>query len=431
MTAMKAGFACVDATPDLGSPLCGFIARTRDADGIDRPIQARALYLEHAVIIGLDVVGLDESRADALVREAAAIAGVDEDAVAVCCSHTHAGPMTIVMRGFADADEDYNDLLHARALQAVRDAVADATDAQAGWARAPLRIAVNRRQPDAQRGVVLGKNPDGPAPRDVSVVCLQTQTRRIALLTYAVHPYCFDTTSSLISPDLHGYARDALAEAGIDAVYLNGCAGNISPTRAFEGVAAARALGKQMAAAVQTAWQNATLTTCTNATAASVRFDIPNDEVGDIEPFASYDLDGDHTVKDAERQNTLVADRLRRAHRQWYEDMRAALDTAGDLPPRKARITVMHVAGGTLAILPGEVFYEIGERIERALGASPCAVAAYGHTFIGYLPTAEAYPLGGYEVDEAHRYIGWWRASPKAPDLLHQHTLQLHESLLP
>jgi hypothetical protein len=72
----------------------------------------------------------------------------------------------------------------------------------------------------------------------------------------------------------------------------------------------------------------------------------------------------------------------------------------------------MRLAGGGLVALPGEVFFAAGERIARQIRARPACVAACAHGYVGYVPTAEAYPEGGYEVEESHRYTGLWRLAP-------------------
>jgi hypothetical protein len=57
--------------------------------------------------------------------------------------------------------------------------------------------------------------------------------------------------------------------------------------------------------------------------------------------------------------------------------------------------------------------------------ATPTIVAAYCHAFIGYLPDREAFAFGGYEVDESHRHINLWRATPATEEILHEQVAAL------
>ena len=53
--------------------------------------------------------------------------------------------------------------------------------------------------------------------------------------------------------------------------------------------------------------------------------------------------------------------------------------------------------------VPGELFTEIGMRIKAASPFSHTLIAGYTNGSVGYLPTVEAYPEGGYEVTHACR----------------------------
>jgi hypothetical protein len=127
----------------------------------------------------------------------------------------------------------------------------------------------------------------------------------------------------------------------------------------------------------------------------------------------------DRTVRDEDRSQAKVRARVRAAWREWLNDLSGAL-ARGPLPAVPARVSLLRVGRGALVLVPGEVFFETGERIAAALAADPAAVAAYGHGYIGYVPAAEAYGEGGYEVNESHRYVGLWRLHPRASALLIQ-----------
>ncbi|MGH7248904.1 MAG: hypothetical protein ACREH9_12440, partial [Pseudomonadota bacterium] len=103
--------------------------------------------------------------------------------------------------------------------------------------------------------------------------------------------------------------------------------------------------------------------------------------------------------------------RLRDHHQQSLDAIRA-LDALEEANRRDQRVDMARgemaasmsvFALGDLAIvgIPGEAFVEFG----LALRASPyfahTIVACYCNDLIGYIPTREAYPLGGYEVETA------------------------------
>ncbi|GMA31223.1 hypothetical protein [Litorihabitans aurantiacus] len=76
-----------------------------------------------------------------------------------------------------------------------------------------------------------------------------------------------------------------------------------------------------------------------------------------------------------------------------------------------------------LVALPGEPFLETGDAVAtgvlaaaeaRADDVRAVVVAGYSGGTPGYLPTARAWPEGGYEVADAHRYYAM--PAPFAPE---------------
>ncbi len=218
----------------------------------------------------------------------------------------------------------------------------------------------------------------------------------------------------LIGADFWGHAAAALEKKGYDCLYLNGCAGNISPRRAFGGPVAPRREGQRLARAVLRA----------------VAGGRPEADPGwprgrgvwtlavDDRPRRSTEIPAqlrqpDRTVRDEDSSQARVRARVRGAWREWLGELTDAL-ARGPLPPVPARVSLLRVGRGALVFLPGEVFFETGAKIAASLPADPVAVAAYGHGYIGYVPAAEAYAEGGYEVNESHRYVGLWRLHPSS-----------------
>lgn len=430
---MLAGYAAADITPPVGAALDGFIARLSPSSGVDAPLCARALWLEdghtRALLVALDLLGLTPVDADRLVRSLADRLSLPEDNVILACTHTHSGPMTLPIRGLGPADEAYLAGLAESVLAAAAQASASKCPVRASWGTAPVSLGVNRRQKVPGNGVVLGFYPDGPADAAVRVLRLVGGGHSILLFAHACHPYCLGAECSLISPDFCGHAAAALAEQGHDSLYLNGCAGDISPLRPYEGPAAARAEGRRLADAVVKSLAAARPEAFPALRIGSRRCLLPLDAVPPPDALARA-LDGqDRTVRDAERGSDEVRDRLQRAGRDWLSDLRQTLGGGASLPPVPARLSVLRIGRGGLIALPGEVFFDLGARLAARLDADPVCVAAYVHGYIGYVPTRDAYADGGYEVDEAHRYLGLWRLAPEAGEMLVDEAARLWRGL--
>jgi hypothetical protein len=300
------------------------------------------------------------------------------------------------------------------------------------WATVPLALAINRREEIAGPNGVsarLGRNPAGPTETTVRILHLEGEGRSILLLHYACHPYCLGGDYALISADFWGYAAEALAAEGHQCLYLNGASGNLSPTRAFGGPASARQSGYELAEAVLGALRGPWASEPAHLAAASRRFSIPYDTLPPLEQLRDGLVAVDKTVRDEEREQPLVVQRIQTAWYEWMRDLEAAVGKDGSLTPQPARISIVRIGEGCVVGLPGELFYEAGRDMVASLGLDPVVVAAYCHGYVGYIPTPESFHLGGYEVEEAHRYTGLWRVSPESTTLIKKQVLALWQSM--
>ncbi len=251
---MKAGFGKADITPAPGCVLNGFIARPGPSLGVDTPLSARAVCLEQgrrrAVIVGLDLLGVAPATADRLTAGIGSATGIPESNVIISCTHTHSGPMAAPLRGLGRPDDAYLSRLEDQVITAARAAAGTLARVDVSWGKAAVAVGINRRQPAGDGSVTLGVNPRGPYDKEVRVLCLKGAGRPVLLFEHASHPYCLGPDDRLIGADFWGHAAAALERKGFNCLYLNGCAGDISPRRAFGGPVAARQEGQRLARAV-------------------------------------------------------------------------------------------------------------------------------------------------------------------------------------
>ena len=431
---MHAGFGARDITPKIGSWLNGFIARLTPGTAIDIQLTARALWLEDerttCLIISLDILGLSTSFADQLTQTLASRLNLPESHIVISCTHNHSGPMTCRLRGIGPADEEYLRLLESQVYEVASAAAESKRPVEVSWGESPLEISLNRRQIDPLSGKsVLGFNPNGPTDRGVRVLHLRSDNVSTVLFTYACHPYCLGPEHSLISPDFPGHAVAMLEARGHQALFLNGCCGDLAPRRSCEGPDAARSEGEIIADAVLNACQNAKVDESPQLEADSIRFFLAQDDLPPFEVLESELKQSDSTVRPEDREDQRVLARIRAAWDEWLKDLRQVSEHGRRLPSVPTRVSLMRIGQGAIVALPGEPFYEIGQRIAAHIGANPVCVAAYCHGYIGYVPTREAYAQGGYEVDESHRYVSLWRIHPDTEEILTKHVDLLSASL--
>lgn len=389
----RVGAAIVDITPPAGLPMAGFGARTLPAQGAHDRLTARALVIDDTAIVVADVIGIDADMS-ARIR---ARSGLPQAGVVVAAVHNHGGPVSMPGRLGMDADPACLQMLEDGCVEAIANARQSAVEATLHFGQGEdPGIARNRR------------HPDGPVDRSQPVlVARDAQGAAIAVLTaYACHPVVLDATNLLWTADYPHFLRVELENAfpGAVALFLTGCAGDVNtghsahaslslkanPARTYE---AAERIGKAIAASVLA------------ADLEPVAFD----HAASAEQFVHLDF--------ARREQKPLADL---AH-EWSENTenvpalhRSVLPVwaawaqrfAGDpLASLQVRVNALRWGRVGLVALPGEIFSKTALDI-RALMEQNGFVVCYADDNPGYIPPAEEYAHGGYEVDEAHRYYG-------------------------
>src|SRR5437870_3294161 len=186
----KAGAAKVNITPDQYMWMSGYASRNKPAQGKMTDLWAKALALEdpagkRAVLITLDVVGIDRGLSVSICEKLQKKHGLDRSQIAINCSHTHSGP--VVNRNLRpmheySLDKPQQELIHQyadkleRAIQTVVElALGNLAPAKITWGSGRTDIAVNRRENKADEVPKLreaGKL-KGPSDHDVPVLVIK------------------------------------------------------------------------------------------------------------------------------------------------------------------------------------------------------------------------------------------------------------------
>ena len=229
---MKAGFARLDVTPNLGSPLAGYFF-VRYADGILDPLEINAVSIgkdgRNVLIIACDFIGIQMDIASAVSERIEASTGVEKDCIMLCAMHQHTsvcigdrlGKRTVT--SFNDAA--YLDVLYRKLVDVAKMAIDDMSEARIFTAEkeAIPNIAFVRRYRLEDGTVATNPVKDGPRPvgrcddSDNTVRLLRFKRegkRDIAFVNFSTH--CDVVKGTKISADWPGAVR-RLIEAKLDA----------------------------------------------------------------------------------------------------------------------------------------------------------------------------------------------------------------------
>jgi len=404
----------LDATPPLGTPLCG--GACLPAKKIVDPLSARGIILLTEqlpiVLCAVDWVGIGNGGHDAW-RDALAIAAhTTRDRVAIHTVHQHDAPLCdfsaetiLVSHGLGDTmtDDAFVRKTITWTAEAVRQALKNVQSVtHLGLGRAKVdRVASNRRVlgPDGKVKYVRFSScrdkpaidaPEGVIDPYLKLISFWDGDRPLASLTYyATHPQSFYRRGA-VSADFVGLAR-SLREAtlpDIAHIHFNGAGGNLaagkyndgSPTRRFE-------LAKRLAEGMSAAWQAIKKQPIT---ASGVKWKVK-----------SVNL----PIRDTMVETTLL-ERLEDPNAELRTRIGAARDlawTRRSASGHRTDLVCLQLQNAYILHMPGELFVEYQLAAQEMRPDAFVCMAAYGDYGPGYIGTEIAYSQGGYETGPPSR----------------------------
>lgn len=354
--ALQIGTAIVDITPRTPCFLAGYAGRDHEHESVHDPISLRAFYVRgkngDVLVISADILWFSDAMMERMLPVLNRELGLLPNHVFVVGTHTHSAPNT---RHAANAA--WVQMVEAQVVAAAALAQSRLQDVTLCGTTGASHIGINRREQLPDGKIILGENPDGPIDREVILIEAQNGAGEIMgrLGNFACHGTMLSQRNYQLSGDWPGLAASKL-EAGGHApfLFLNGGCANIAPRddrqATFEAVEA-----------------------------------LSSEFVDDVNGMAGKVsvLGDDDTVAGA-----VLDVYLPRKLRDVEEGM-----------GRLCKVQIQGVRIGPLCIVgfPGEVFTQTAMAI-KANHPLTMVCSYMAGSSAGYVPVAEAYDTGGYEV---------------------------------
>lgn len=211
--ALRAGAARIDITPeeDAALPMSGYRGRKQGFQRIHDNIYVRAIALEsggtRAAIVTWDLIGVPTVLWAEVSQRAAAELQIPVENLMLAGVHNHGAPA--LRGGFGETGPNtaaYTEKVEAATVEAVRQAKAKLQPARVGIATGRAHLNINRRELMPSGAWGLGRNPDGPSDKTVSVLKFEDPSGKpIAFfVNYAVHGVVMGPENREITGDLPG-----------------------------------------------------------------------------------------------------------------------------------------------------------------------------------------------------------------------------------
>ena len=356
---LSAGSAVVDITPRTPCHMAGYGGRDHEHEGVHDPLSLRALYVSgeggDALLVSADILWFMEDIIERILPELESQLGLKPPNVLLCGTHTHSAPTP----SHEKANREWVHILERQVVAAAAIAKGRLEEVKMTTARGSSKIGINRREQTPGGKVVLGKNPRGTIDRELIAVSLTTARRKAIarIASFACHGVVLGGRNYHISSDWPGNAAAEIETSkGAPFLFLNGGCANVNPriTRQVEPQPV-RKLAKEFVRDF-------------NKTIKSVKSAGTDDAVA-----------GAEKVIHLPRKLRDVED--------------------GEGRTREVRLKGLRIGPLRVVGYPGEVFSQTTMAVKadspHAL-SMVCSYTAGGHG--GYVPVAEAYDTGGYEV---------------------------------
>ena len=378
------GFAQVDITPDGPVEMVGFGRADEMSRGVESPLAAQISVWESGeevcCLTAVDSIGFSVKNSRLLRETVADVIGVTASRVMLCFSHTHSAPNE-------SSSREYFSFVRDKVAEGAKKALESMRPVRIGWKSAKAEIGVNRR-----RG---GRVDDRVG---ILKVCAEGGEPVLALLRLTAHCNSLKADNYLISPDYFGRVRSLLSNKfGCPVMLTQGAAGDVAPRYYCSEInvpddCAGRSIRSEaalddMAAAVL----KAAAPVFENVSAEEVDFlamyantidlwaDVPGEEEAKrtaAEAMAACGIDGSSWLKETER--------LRAEGTEEQSE--------------KVEVQFFNAGGFTLCGVPDEVMSESTLRLSERLDDENFHFGGYTNGCCGYLPTAEEFDRGGYEI---------------------------------
>jgi neutral ceramidase len=396
----QAGTARVAITPKQPIWMAGYAARTHPSEGAVHDLWAQDLAGHRALLITLDVCGIDRELSGRIRDTLRMRHNLDRDRIVIACSHTHCGPVVgtnlLTMYKIDDADRrriaEYARALESDVVKVAAEALDRLQDARISWGNGRCDFAVNRREnreadvPKLRERLSL----QGPDDHDVPVLRVARPDGSLAAVVFGYACHCTVLDFYKFSGDYAGFAQVDLETRypGATALFVAGCGGdqNPIPRRALE---LAEAYGKQLGSSVASVLAR-----------PMHPIDGPMGSAYEEIPLAFAGLPTREQLDhDAGSDNFYIASRARH--------LRSRMERLGHLEPTYPYpVQAWRLDGLTWIFLGGEVVVDYSLRLKRSLGSSHTWVSAYCNDVMAYIPSKRVLKEGGYEGATAMIYYG-------------------------
>jgi hypothetical protein len=236
---LHAGFAKADITPSLPVKLYGYASRKAYSEGIHDPLSVRVAAFENngnkIILVSTDIGSYGSDVFPVLQKSILDKFKLKESELFLTTIHSHSSPILSLDAGSGDPNNiEYTKTLEQKLLIAIGEALGDMKPVQTGTGKGYSPVGANRREMRPDGSITLGRNPYGPTDKEVLVMKIAAEdgTPAGVLFDYATHSTSLGPQNMQVSGDVLGLSAqftEKILGKGLITPVFAGASGNIDP----------------------------------------------------------------------------------------------------------------------------------------------------------------------------------------------------------
>lgn len=382
-TELRAAVTKIDLTPETPKNLLGYQARL--STGVLDRIHHRILALDDGhrqfVLVSSEFCVMSPAHYDRMAARLQREFGLAPQDFWWTLTHTHSAPecgspglpaVFMAERYEHHTDAEYAQFVDDALVRGVRDALSrlEPVRLAVGWGHSNANI--NRRARNVAGRTTLGMNPDGPVDRRIGLLRFDRPdgSPLAVVANYPIHGTVLGPKSTLVSGDAPGVVSNYVeGQIGALTLFINGAAGNLAPIYSVQPDARAGHLDE---------------------------FELMlGRRVVDAAHRATY-----RPASVALRSAELIVETPRRPGLGWLEELQNyTRGIEGGDPMVRIPVRFLRLADEVaIWAAPLELFCEIANEVRERSPYPFTFYFGYTNGWLGYLPTAEEFKFGGYEI---------------------------------
>jgi neutral ceramidase len=393
----QVGEGTVDTTPPLGIELAGFHRppdNLRKITGIRQPTAVRALAVRArdttVVILSLDIIGFSLEMTTRIKAEIERRYAIAPDHVRLCATHSHSTPTFVYLRQWGAVPEDYQKTVETKAVEAVKLALDDLTDAALYVGKSASEGAnFNRTVPTwkTDRDFTV-ESTDNERWLDTFLHVLRFERTGgkpdVLWYHFSAHTVCY--TDTLAGPDWPGLVDDMVRkDHKVTPSFLQGHFGDVNPGDGTPWIGDAHKTSTNVYKAFQAAMASAVRVTPDAVRLQSKNIPMPLD----LDLFRSWQ----EQYRTAPEQCTDATWVDAGFAKDWYGGAQKWNLEQTTFP---CPISVIQLGELGLLFHPSELFSYYGLALRHNSPLAHTISVGYADSSIGYLTDPQAYKNGEY-----------------------------------